>query len=212
MCYNIKKQNGVVMEFGEKLQALRKKRGLTQEELGAQLFVSRTAISKWESSRGYPNIESLKAIASFFNVTVDELLSCEEILNVAEQDGKRKENRLKNLFFALVDISFILLLFLPFFALRNNDIISAVSLLYLKNSQTYLKIVYFTLVFSSALIGIIQLILVNCQSKFWQKSKRKISLAITIIMVVVFSASLQPYASIFTFAFLLIKAMTVIKL
>jgi transcriptional regulator with XRE-family HTH domain len=200
------------MEFGEKLQALRKKRGLTQEELGAQLFVSRTAISKWESSRGYPNIESLKAIASFFYVTVDELLSCEEILNVAEQDGKRKENRLKNLFFALVDISFILLLFLPFFALRNNDIISAVSLLYLKNSQTYLKIVYFTLVFSSALIGIIQLILVNCQSKFWQKSKRKISLAITIIMVVVFSASLQPYASIFTFAFLLIKAMTVIKL
>lgn len=40
------------MEFCEKLQELRKKRGLTQEELAEQLYVSRTAISKWESGRG----------------------------------------------------------------------------------------------------------------------------------------------------------------
>ena len=67
------------MEFGEKLQELRKKKGLTQEELAEFLFVSRTAVSKWESGRGYPNIESLKAIAKFFLVTVDELLSCNEV-------------------------------------------------------------------------------------------------------------------------------------
>lgn len=54
------------MEFGEKLQELRKSKGLTQEELAEALYVSRTAISKWESSRGYPNIESLKEISSFF--------------------------------------------------------------------------------------------------------------------------------------------------
>ena len=54
------------MEFNEKLQELRKQRGLTQEELAEKLYVSRTAISKWESGRGYPNIESLKAIAKFF--------------------------------------------------------------------------------------------------------------------------------------------------
>ena len=44
------------MEFNEKLQELRKQRGLTQEELAERLYVSRTAISKWESGRGYPNI------------------------------------------------------------------------------------------------------------------------------------------------------------
>mgnify|MGYP002508820047 CR=1 FL=1 len=44
-----------------KIRELRKQRKLSQEELAEALFVSRTAISKWESGRGYPNIESLKA-------------------------------------------------------------------------------------------------------------------------------------------------------
>ena len=65
------------MEFNEKLQELRKQRGLTQEELAQSLYVSRTAISKWESGRGYPKIESLKSIAQYFRITVDELLSSE---------------------------------------------------------------------------------------------------------------------------------------
>ena len=62
------------MDFNEKIQLLRKQKGLTQEELADVLYVSRTAVSKWESGRGYPNIDSLKAIAKFFGVTVDELL------------------------------------------------------------------------------------------------------------------------------------------
>ena len=56
------------MEFNEKLQELRKSRGLTQEELAEALFVSRTAISKWESGRGYPNLDSLKEISKYFSM------------------------------------------------------------------------------------------------------------------------------------------------
>jgi len=70
------------MELNEKLQELRKQKGLTQEELAESLFVSRTAISKWESGRGYPNIDSLKSIAKFFGVTIDELLSGDELLTI----------------------------------------------------------------------------------------------------------------------------------
>ena len=48
----------IEMEFNEKLQELRKGKGLTQEELAEKLLVSRTAVSKWESGRGYPSIDS----------------------------------------------------------------------------------------------------------------------------------------------------------
>lgn len=71
------------MEFHEKLQELRKKRGLTQEELAEALYVSRTAISKWESGRGYPNIDSLKELSNFFSVSIDDLLSSETLLSIA---------------------------------------------------------------------------------------------------------------------------------
>ena len=54
------------MEFNEKLQELRKSRGMTQEDLAEALYVSRAAVSKWESGRGYPSIDSLKDISGFF--------------------------------------------------------------------------------------------------------------------------------------------------
>ena len=53
------------MEFNKKLQQLRKQRALTQEQLAAAIFVSRTAVSKWESGRGLPEIGSLRALAAF---------------------------------------------------------------------------------------------------------------------------------------------------
>ena len=84
------------MEFNRKLQELRKRKGLTQEELAEALFVSRTAISKWESGKGYPNIDSLKALAKFFGVTVDELLSGDELLTIAEEDHKQKQSSLRS--------------------------------------------------------------------------------------------------------------------
>ncbi|MBQ2302706.1 MAG: helix-turn-helix transcriptional regulator, partial [Oscillospiraceae bacterium] len=111
------------MEFNEKLQELRKQKGFTQEELAERLFVSRTAVSKWESGRGYPNIDSLKAISKLFSVTIDELLSGDELLSIAEEENKNKENSIRNLVFGLLDISIVMLLFLPFFAQRGSGFI-----------------------------------------------------------------------------------------
>ena len=76
------------MEFHEKLQELRKHRGLTQEELAEALFVSRTAISKWESGRGYPSIDSLKEISGYFDVSIDDLLSGDQLILIAEKENE----------------------------------------------------------------------------------------------------------------------------
>ena len=111
------------MEFHEKLQELRKQKNLTQEELSEILFVSRTAISKWESGRGYPSIDSLKAIAEFFGVTIDELLSNRELICIAEKDSHQKTQHMRDLVFGLIDCSVVMLFFIPLFGQQGGEII-----------------------------------------------------------------------------------------
>ena len=199
------------MTFGEKLKILRTKAQLTQDELAEKIYVSRTAISKWESGRGYPNIESLKAIAKFFSVTLDELLSPYEVLTIAEEDNKRKEKHFRDLMYGLLDLCIAMLLFLPFFAEKADGIVRSVSLIALDGVQPYLKIAYFAVVLSMIVMGIMTLALQNCQAMAWVKSKTMISLILGAIAVLVFMISSQPYAAVFAFALLAIKALILIK-
>lgn len=199
------------MEFNEKLQELRKKNNLTQEELAEKLYVSRTAISKWESGRGYPGIESLKAISKFFSVSLDELLSSEAVLTMAEEENKQKENILRSTVFGLLDCCVAIFLFLPFFGQKSNGEIKSVSLLNLTGVEPYTKAAYLIIVFAIILCGILTLALQNLKSAFWLKIKNKISLILSAVGAVIFMASLQPYAAVFTFIFLVIKALMLIK-
>ena len=199
------------MEFNQKLQELRKQKGLTQEELAEQLYVSRTAISKWESGRGYPNIESLRAIAKFFSVTLDDLLSSDEVLTIAEEDNKQKEKHFRDLTYGLLDICAALLLFLPFFANKTEEAVQSVSLIALDGVQPYLKIAYLAVVISMIVMGILALALQNVKTAAWVKSKATISLILGAIAVLVFIISSQPYAAVFAFALLAIKALMLIK-
>ncbi len=73
------------MSFGTQLQALRRKRGITQEELAQQLNVSRQAVSKWESSRGYPEMDKVIYICNCYGVTMDELFADEICLPAASE-------------------------------------------------------------------------------------------------------------------------------
>ena len=68
------------MTFEEKLKDLRKQKGISQEQLAEKIYVSRQAITKWESGNGLPDIENLIAISSLFNESLDSLLSEEKSL------------------------------------------------------------------------------------------------------------------------------------
>lgn len=63
------------MTFGEKIKKLRNDNNLTQEQFAEMLFVTRTAVSKWETNKGLPGIDTLKLISSTFNLSLDELIS-----------------------------------------------------------------------------------------------------------------------------------------
>lgn len=199
------------MEFNEKLQELRKHKCLTQEELAEVLFVSRTAVSKWESGRGYPNIDSLKAIAKFFGITIDELLSSDELLKIAEKDTEQKENHIRDLAFGLLDMSVAVFYFLPLFGQNANGIIQEVSLLSLTEIAPYLRIAYFIFTIGIIVYGILTLALQKCRKLFWIRNKNKISLVLHAIGVTLFIISTQPYASFLLFVFLVIKCLILIK-
>ena len=198
------------MTFGEKLKKLRTDKSLTQDELAEKLYVTRTAISKWESDRGYPNIDSLKQIAKFFSVTVDELLSGDELLTIAEQENRQKEKYFRDLVYALLDLIAMMLFFLPFFAQNSNSEIQSVSLIALYSVQPYLKIAYFAVTVAMILMGVLTLCLQNCGLAVWLKSKTVISLVLGIISVLLFMISSQPYAGVFAFALLVIKSAVLI--
>lgn len=108
------------MEFNEKLQLLRKQNNMTQEQLAEKLYVSRTAVSKWESGKGYPNIESLKSISRLFSVTIDDLLSGEELISLAADENLANINKFYTLIYAILDLMMLVFLFLPLYGQRRK--------------------------------------------------------------------------------------------
>lgn len=199
------------MEFNKKLHELRKKKRITQEKLAEILFVSRTAISKWESGRGYPNIDSLKAIAKYFEVTIDQLLSSDELLTIAEEDNKQKEMHFCDLVFGLLDCSVAIFFFLPLFGQKVDAIIQEVPLISLTEIAPYLRTGYFVIVIGIIVSGILTLALQNCYQAIWTKNKTKISLILNVVGELLFIISSQPYAAILLFVFLVIKVLILVK-
>lgn len=72
------------MTFGEKLKEARKEAGLTQEQFAEKMSVSRSAIAKWESDKGLPDVNNLKMMAQLLGVSVDYLLAADEKLSFNE--------------------------------------------------------------------------------------------------------------------------------
>lgn len=71
----------IIMTLGEKIKEARKQAGLTQEQVAEKLMVSRQAVTKWETDKGIPDIENLKNISKFLNVSIDYLLDNNQDMN-----------------------------------------------------------------------------------------------------------------------------------
>ena len=198
------------MEFNEKLQELRKNKGLTQEELAEKLFVSRTAVSKWESGRGYPSIDSLKEISRFFSVTVDELICPEEILSAAQEEKQALAGRTVSFLSNALDLLTAIALFLPVFG-NGNAAPAAVTLFGLTGVHTWVKITFLILIGLTALNGLCGLILLRFDRPVWNKHRLVTGMALSVLGVAVFIAARQPYAGSFFFALLIIKTFGIMK-
>lgn len=227
------------MELKEKLQELRRREGLTQEELANALYVSRAAISKWESGRGYPSIDSLKAVAEYFSVTLDELLSDDAFSEVSRKGAARERDDAcdgdaacrrgaarersgvcetgckRSFLFGLPDCAMTLLAVVPVFGRRQGDFVQSVSLASLFSSSFSVAAIYAALIVAAVLVGLFTVIagmsLPMLESSRWFKICRFVSVLLGCACVLAFVAGRQPYAAAIAFAFLVVKAFLLFK-
>lgn len=200
-----------VLEFHEKFQELRKRRGLTQEELAEALFVSRTAISKWESGRGYPSIDSLKEISSYFSVSIDDLLSGEQLIFIAEKENKSNLNRVCDLLLGFVDLFSLMLIFLPLYPKPVNGYIYSVNLFGYVDGNAFIIRIYWALFIGLTITGIVKILMVYFKFEKDKKAVTFISVGLSIIAVLFLTMAREPYAITVTFLLLLIKGILLYK-
>lgn len=117
------------MKFSEKLIKLRKEKGLSQEELGDIINVSRQAISKWESEQANPEIDKVKEISKVFDVSIDYLLD-DNVDNVQKKSININKKKIKKvalkIFLILLAIYSLIVIYkftiLLIFSIKANNI------------------------------------------------------------------------------------------
>ena len=199
------------MEFNEKLQELRKSKGLTQEELAEKLYVSRTAVSKWESGRGYPNIDSLKEISMFFSVSIDELLSSEKLLFIAENENRRNIKNIYNLLYSVIDLFSVLLIILPLYPNTVNEFVGSVNLLNYNEISGFLKVIYWCSFLLLIFLGVVKLFFIKTNKEKLNRIITIVSVGLNILVVLLFALTREVYALILVFVFLILKVILLYK-
>ncbi|WP_455615779.1 helix-turn-helix transcriptional regulator [Eisenbergiella sp.] len=102
-----------MVEFGEKVKKLREEKGMTQQTMADQLYVTRQAVSRWECGARFPDLLTAKKIAQILEVSVDELLSGEELKKSIEKApvlSAPMSNMIQTILYAVASAAYLLML------------------------------------------------------------------------------------------------------
>lgn len=195
------------MDFGEKLKALRTERGLTQEQLAARLYVSRTAVSKWETGGGSPNLDSLQAVARLFDVSVDDLLSADDLIVLARDERRSTARSSGMLSFGLLDVLAVVFAFIPLYGVDDGSFVRMANLADYGASVDFGAsfAVMAAAVVSLMFVGAVEILLAAAGSRRAARIVALVGFAVQALAVVLFASTMQPYATTLMFALLLAK-------
>ena len=196
------------MDFGEKLKALRTERGLTQEQLAARLYVSRTAVSKWETGGGSPNLDSLQAVARLFDVSVDDLLSTDDLIVLARDERRSTARSSGMLSFGLLDVLAVVFAFIPLYGVDDGSLVRMANLADYGASVDFGAsfAVMATAVVSLMFVSAVEIVLAAAGSRRAARIVALVGFAVQALAVVLFASTMQPYATTLAFALFLAKA------
>ena len=193
------------MEFHEKLQELRKSRGLTQEELAEGLYVSRTAVSKWESGRGYPSIDSLKELSSYFSVSIDDLLSGEKLIFIAEKENRSNLRNVCDLLRGVTDLLSLMLIVLPLYPKTVEGFVYSVNLWRYTETAVYNRAVYWCLFLALAAVGVWQIVRAQIKPESDKKAVTGLSFGLGIGAVLYLVLAREAYAAAVAILLMIVK-------
>ena len=195
------------MDFGEKLKALRTERGLTQEQLAARLYVSRTAVSKWETGGGSPNLDSLQAVARLFDVSVDDLLSTDDLIVLARDERRSTARSSGMLSFGLLDVLAVVFAFIPLYGVDDGSFVRMANLADYGASVDFGAsfAVMAAAVVSLMFVGAVEIVLAAAGSRRAAPIVALVGFAVQALAVVLFATTMQPYATTLMFVLLLAK-------
>ena len=194
-------------DFGEKLKALRTERGLTQEQLAARLYVSRTAVSKWETGGGSPNLDSLQAVARLFDVSVDDLLSTDDLIVLARDERRSTARSSGMLSFGLLDVLAVVFAFIPLYGVDDGSFVRMANLADYGASVDFGAsfAVMAAAVVSLMFLGAVEILLAAAGSRRAARIVALVGFAVQALAVVLFASTMQPYATTLMFVLLLAK-------
>ena len=192
-------------KFSETLQSLRRRSGLTQEQLAEKLYVSRTAVSKWETGGGYPGLDTLVDIAALFDVSVDELLSGAEIVDIAESESRERAAGMFGIVAGALDLAAGLLFVLPLFGVERAGMVQTVSLV------EYCGITQFGYSFVCVVLPLVIAGAAEIAARLLAGNRLAngmlvVSAAIHVLAVLLLAAARQPYATALLFVLFVAKA------
>ena len=157
------------------------------------------------------SIDSLKEISSYFSVPIDDLLSGEQLIFIAEKENKSNFNRVCDLLLGFVDLFSLMLIFLPLYPKSVNGYIYSVNLLGYVDSTTFIIRIYWALFISLTITGIVKILMVYFKFEKGKKAVTFISVGLSIIAVLFLAMAREPYAITVTFLLLLIKGILLYK-
>ena len=196
------------MELSEKIQKLRKEHNMTQEQFAEKLFVSRTAVSKWETGRGMPSMESLQMIAKLFQITLDELLSTEEIVVIAESENKENIKRCASYMDGVINLAALLGLLLPLYKLEDNGFFYSVPLYQLGGWQ---GIVFWIAPVIMTVCGIVQMLFAGREKEKINTAASAVGTAFHICAILLLIVSGHPYPTVLMFFLFALKGVLLLK-
>ena len=164
-----------------------------------------------QEGRGYPNIESLKEIAHYFSITIDELLSGEKLLSIAEKENKSNIRNVCDWSLGIIDIFYVILLFLPLYPNTVDGYIYSVNLFMYDEITIFNQWIYWSMFITLILLGFIKILITKFKINKYQKVVTATSVIINILTVFIMTICREVYGVIVTFMLLIIKGIFLFK-